>query len=407
MTGTRRVALRVDGASHDWWTAIEIVRDLSDISGGFQIDLHDVARARRAFPGPTPAAPPTAIEAGMPCELAIDGEVVLVGHVDDLKISWSDTDLRIGVAGRDRTGDLVDCAAAVDGPVEWRGLTLEEIARRICAPFGIDVRAETDVGPPFALFGIEVAERAMEAIERGCRQRGILAVSDGVGGLVLTRGGTRRAPGKLSIPGNVQQAAINRSWKDRFSEYLVKGQTRPPRAGPAALDGAAAPLAPDAPAAARPRQAEERAAILMTGRARDAEVTRHRPTVRLAKTQSGGATVQTQAEWQMRVARGQAETLTYSVRDWRAGPERRLWRPNELATVDDPMAGILGDMLITAVTYRYSEQDGTLAELRLTGPEAFDLLPEAEDERPATRRRRDAARPLDGTARPLSPDSPR
>lgn len=403
---TRRVTLRTNGKRHDLWTRVEITRSMDEISGSFMVELHDVARARRAIPAAfTPDPLPDALVPGAAVMLLIDNEVVLDGYIDDVKLAWSADRLTAAVAGRDRTADLVDSAAAVDGPVEYRGLTLTEIVTRICAPFNIAVRAETDVGAPFAVYSIDVAERAMEAIEKACRQRAVLPASDGIGGLVLTRGGARRGPAPLHLPGNVLDAVITRSWRDRHSEYVVKGQSRPPRVGAPALTTTAAPIAPDAAPGARPVQAQERTAIVQTGRARDAEVTRHRPMVTLARTQSGGASVQTQAEWQMRVARGRADACTYVVLDWRAGDAMALWRPNELVLVDDPLAGILGDMMVTRVTYRYGEE-GSLTEIEVMGPEAFDLEPEGHDDRRRGRTRRDAARPQVRDAQPLTAAAP-
>lgn len=398
---TRRVTLRAGGQEHSLWTSVEITRDLADISASFILELHDAARIRRALPGPTPSPLPAALEAGAEARLLIDGELVLVGYVDDVKLTWSADGLTFGVSGRDRTGDLVDCAASLAGPVEYRGLTLTEIVTRICAPFDIKVRAETDVGAAFPLFSIDVAETAMEAIEKACRQRAVLATSDGVGGLVLTRGGNRRAPAPLSLPGNVQDAVITRSWRERHSAYVVKGQMKPPRSGGPALVSDAAPVTPETPPAGRPVQAQERTAIVQTGRADDSEITRYRPLVTLAKAQSGGASVQTQAEWQLRVARGKSDVLTYTVLDWRAGDADALWRPNELSTVDDPLAGILGDMIVAGVTYQYGEK-GSLTRLQLMGPEAFDLVPEGSDDRRRGRRRRDAARPQASTPDPVA-----
>ena len=398
---TRRVTLRVGGAAHDLWTSVEITRDLAEISGGFLIELHDIARLRRALPGPRPAAMPPAVDIGAACQLLLDNELVLDGYVDDVKLVWSPDRINMSVAGRDRTGDLVDCAATRDGPVEYRGLRVDEIAARICEPFGIGVRADVDTGPPLDVFSLDVAETALEAVEKAARQRGLLALSDGVGGLVLTRAGTRRGPAPLALPGNVEAAVITRSARQRFRDYVVKGQTKPARAGGPALDGSANPLSPTAPPAARPVQQTERASVVLTGTATDAAIARYRPWVALSRTQSGGVSVQTQADWTMRVARGKSEQLTYTLRDWRAGPDRRLWRANELVAVDDALAGVAGDMLISAVIYRYSGA-GAETELTLTGPEAFDLLPD-EDRREA-RRRRDAARPLDGAARPLEGD---
>jgi prophage tail gpP-like protein len=136
----------------------------------------------------------------------------------------------------------------------------------------------------------------------------------------------------------------------------------------------------------------------MTGRARDAAVARYRPTVKLSKTQSGGASADVQAEWMLRHARAQSERLTYTVLDWRAGEDRKLWRPNELAAVTDPYGGIEGDMIIGGVTYSYDEA-GARTVLDLAGPEAFDLEPAEPRQRERQRPRQPAT---DRTARPLT-----
>lgn len=397
---SKRVLVRANGEALDWWTDVEITRDLSEICGSFLLGVHDIRRARDTIRGPLPRVLPRAIDAGAPVQILIDNELVLDGYIDEVKLAFAANDMKASVAGRDRAGDLVDCAATVDGPTEYRDLPLEEIVRRICAPFGISVRAEAGTGAPLPIFSIDAAERAMEAIERACRQRAILAVSDGVGGLVLTQGGRRRGPDGLTLPGNVLAAVVNRSWRNRHSEYLVKGQTRAIRSGGPAFVRTASPLTPGAPPSALPAQRREADNIVMTGRARDALITRYRPSVRLSKSQSGGNSVQTQADFALRVARGAGETLTYTVVDWRAGPDNRLWRPNEIVVVDDPFGGILGEMLVVAVSYIYSEREGSTTRLTLAGPSAFDQLPEPDDRR-AARERRNAARVT--TATPLRP----
>ncbi|WP_439596454.1 phage baseplate assembly protein [Falsiroseomonas sp.] len=394
---TRRIALVVDGQTLDLWTDVEVTRDLGDIAGGFLVELYDAARIRAAIAGPAATDIGRRVDPGAQVEIRIDGEAVLRGYIDEIKLTVRPEEMRVAIAGRDATGDLVDGAASVDGPFEFRGLTLTEIVSRICAPFGIAVRAEAPVGEAFPIFSLDAAERAMEAIERACRQRAVLALSDGVGGLVLTQAGKSRAPERLSLPGNIHAAVVNRSWAGRHDQYVVKGQSRPQRTGGPALDSTLPPVEPGAPPPLpRPPQRQERATIVMTGRARDAEITRHRPRVVLAKSQSGGASVQTQAEWMLRVARGKADKLTYTMLDWRAGPDRRLWRPNELALLDDPFAGILGEMLVCAVAYRYSEREGSTTLLTLCGPEALDMEPEG-DRRAARRRRRTTARRLDSS----------
>lgn len=397
------MSLEVAGQAFHDWTKVSLTRSLEEIAGSFDLELYDKGRAENATAAAQRTANRTAaVRQGQACTIKIDGETVLVGHIDEAKVSWTKDAMRFSVTGRDRTGDLVDCAAAPEGPAEFRNLTLTEIARRICQPYGITVRADTDVGAAIPVFSLDASETALSALEKAARQRAVLLVSDGVGGLVLTRGGASRGPAPLQVPGNVQSATATFSWRERFRDYYVKGQTR--GAGGNRMDSRASELtAATVPTPTTNRPAVgERAGVVMTGRARDEEVTRHRPTVLLAKTQSGGVSVQTQAEWRMRLARAKSEALAYTVLDWRAGEERKLWRPNELVAVTDPFAGISGDMLISSVEYGYGP-DGEVTELELVGPEAYDLEPIE----PRRRGRQASRTGSDSTARPLTAEPAR
>lgn len=402
---TRRVSLAIDGLVFDRWTRVEITRDLSEISAGFTLDVVDAARLDAAFPGaPLPPPIPPALDVQQPAVLRIDGEVVLTGWIDTLRLRADGTGTAATISGYDTTHDLVDCAAAPEGPAEYRGLTLTQIAERICAPFGIAVRADVDVGDAFPRFGIDPAETAMEALEKAARQRGVLLVGDGLGGLLITRGGQRRGPYPLRLGELVGQMELERSSRDRFRDYWVKGQTERAggtRAAAPALVRTATPLGADAPPppAITPRSEEARG-VVMTGHARDGEVARYRPKVTLARSQSGGASVQDQADWQLRVARGLSDRMRCTVADWRAGDDRALWRPNELVLVEDAYSGQQGDMLVSGVTYSFDER-GIRTELRLNGPDAFDLLPEPETDTRRGRDRKAPAKPLVTTATPL------
>ena len=113
-----RVALRADGQVLTQWTAMRTARDLKEIAGGFELEYLDTARSQAAgaiVTGGDPAM--RALSAGMPVSLLVDGEMVLDGYIDDLDLEWDGrTLMRARVLGRDKTGDLVDCAAAPDGP---------------------------------------------------------------------------------------------------------------------------------------------------------------------------------------------------------------------------------------------------------------------------------------------------
>lgn len=395
-----RVTLQVAGRKLVRWTSMRTARDLKEIAGSFQLEYLDSARNRAAgglLTGADPGLP--AIAAGMPVTLLIDEEPVLVGYIDDLDLEWDGLTLRRAqIVGRDKTGDLVDCAAAPEGPAEFRNLTLLQIAQKICAPFGIRVRADVDIGAAFDRLAINPHETALATLEKAARQRTVLLVSDGTGGLLLTRGGTSRAPSPLRVGELVQHVRYHDSWRGRFSDTYVKGQTdghRKRGAAAATLSHTVVPFAPGPPPDLP--KTSEASTVLMTGHARDPEITRYRPHVRTTRTQSGMSTTQEQAEWAVRVARGMGQNLIFQVLDWRAGPDKALWRPNQLSAVYEPYSGTDKDMLIAGVSYLLGP-DGLKTELRLVGPTAFDRINEAERRRHHSRGEQ---RKLDSTVRPF------
>ncbi|MDU7520206.1 MAG: hypothetical protein E7K72_02230 [Roseomonas mucosa] len=404
-----RIVMRHGGRVYRDWTRAEIKRDLGEISGSFTFEYNDQARAASGLP-PMPgrqllfvALAPGSTQV----DIEVDGELVLRGYIDDVDLQLDGEQIRATITGRDRTGDLVDSTANPDGPAEYRDLTLTEIARRLVQRFGISVTADVDVGAKFPRFSLDTSETVLSALEKAARQRSVLTLSDGIGGLLLTRAGRRRGPAPLVMPGNVLSLATRLSWQNRFSDYIVKGQTENPAKKKVALDGTARPLDPDGPVdpkKAEARKKSTRSTIVMTGRAKDPEVTRYRPRVWTVRTQSGGASVAEQAAWRMRTARGASEGVTYAVKGWRDGTEQRLWRPNEIVLVDDGYSLFGSDMLIAGVTYQDGEE-GARTQLRVVGPETYDRIDEGDSRaRRETRRlerERKLKKQLDGTARPL------
>jgi prophage tail gpP-like protein len=377
-----RVALTIGSAVFNQWTKVSIVRDLHDLAGSFELELLD--------PGRLPGATVPPIRWGDACTVSIDGETVLTGYVDDTERDETDTSLRMMVKGRDYTGDLVDCMANPTGPTEYKGLTLLQITTALCAPFGIPVRADIDVGAPFTKFVINPCWTVLAAIEAGARQRSALTTSDGVGGLVLTRGGSTRAPWHLVRGENLHRLHEHISGRHRFSDIFVKGQSA--RGAGARTSGSAAANLSAAPnAAATPSPTIPGAGILMTGHAQDPEVKRWRPFVKMTRSQSGMTSVQEQAEWLVRVNKGRTVDLKYTVLDWRAGPPSGvgpapqlggLWRPNAVSAVYDPPAELNKDMLIAGVHYKMDEK-GVVTELRVVDVTAYDQINEAARSRGA------------------------
>lgn len=390
---TRRITLSVNGQVLSRWTSAQAARNLRDIAGSFQFEYRDSGREALAFDpdlDPFPRFP--VVLAGQAAQVHIDGTLVLDGWIDTVEANWDAQQLSCTLIGRDKTGDLVDCAASPTGPVEWRNVTALQIAQIFCAPFGIRAYADVPIADGLSIFAIDPDETALTALEKIARQTALLVVSDGVGGLLLTRGGKTRGPDALRRPGNILSGGRKSDWSQRFRTYYCKGQTnrsviRKQKEAPMTeavdpRDGNTFPVELSTTAT----QTEE-VASTMVGTAIDPQVTRYRPTVRQVKTQSGASTVQEQAEWQLRIEKGLAETLNYKVLDWRAGPDNALWLPNQLVNVNDAFAQVSEDMLISGITYKF-DQNGEYTELELAGRTAFDRIDEpASDGRYITAKR--------------------
>jgi prophage tail gpP-like protein len=393
------IALRIGGTVYDQWTTAEVTRDLKDFSGSFNFTLRDVKLSLQTFEFATGGVI-TDVKPGPECEVLIAGEVVLKGNIENVDRAISEGSAYVSISGRDKTGDLVDSAALTDGPPEFHNVKLEEAVKRVAQPFGIGVRNEIDTGEPFTRYGLDLAETAFSAIEKGARSRHALILSDGVGNIVITQTGKTRAPEDIRLPGNVIGSRGSYSHANRHSKTYVRGQGEKAgktRSGSAALDKTAEPLAPGDRQPSSGATEIERKGTAATGTSIDEEITRYRPIVHLARSKADATAAQDEADWRMRTARGESEEVTETVQGFAANG--RLWRVNEVAYVSDAFQDIERDMLIVRVSNR-SDDAGDVTELTLMSPEAFDAQPVGKRRKNRTRRKTTAGS-LDSSAKGL------
>lgn len=396
LSTTRPVTLLLEGQVYSEWTRAEVSRDLEDLAGQFSVELRDGTRSWSSWPFASLAALSRRVVAGLDVEVLVDGESVLKGWVDRVRPRAAEGQVSVTITGCDKTADLADCAATLKPPYEYQDITIEQVAGKILAPYGLKVRAEAEVGEPFERYAIDVAETALSAIEKGARQRSLLVTSDGRDTVLLTQSGRTRASGVLAFPGNVISSAGEFSADRRHSHYRVKGQAE--RAGgrrrmSAYLKASQAPAARDASSWVEQQRDHETAGVAVTGEEDDEDMSsRYRPLVSMGRTQLTKMGARDQARWMRRTARGRSEALDYEVLGYRdqAG---QLWRPNTLVQVSDRFQGVFRDMLIAGVVYTHDD-NGSRTRLRLCGPEAYDVAAQGT--------RVKNSRPLDGTAEPLS-----
>ncbi|MCU0839656.1 MAG: hypothetical protein MUE49_13175 [Rhodospirillales bacterium] len=336
------VTLTVDGAVFGGWTDVAAERSIEAVAGGFSLGMTE------RWPG---QAAPRPVPPGSRCTLSWAGQAVITGWVRAVEISETAHDVSMRVTGQDAAADLVDCAAAV-GAGEWHGLRLDEIVQEIARPFGIDVAVETDVGAPFPVWRVREGERAWEAIERAARQRAVLVISDGDGGIVITRAGAAAGtPPSLADGegGVILTQSQTTDTADRYSLYIAKGQRRGTDDEP-------------------PEMAAHAKAQIS-----DPAVRRYRPMVLLAEDMADGISLQQRVAWEARIAAARSRRFHVSVQGW-TDERGRLWQPNRRVHVRmlSRFRAVNEVLLIVRVRWRLDD-GGAVSDIEMAMPEAYDV----------------------------------
>lgn len=345
------VTLKVNDREFTGWKTARVTRGIESAAGSFELSV----------------SAPWEISEGDACTVLVGGVVVLTGYVDKRRLSFAAGEHSIEVSGRDKTGQLVDCSAVLTTWDFFRTPVLT-LASRLAQPFGVRVTLQSGVipEPPPARLSADPGDSVYEVIERACRAAALLPVSDGQGGLLLTRAGSGRATTALVEGGNILAGSAEFDGANRFRRYTVRGQ----HAGTDELSGS--------PAAA------VEASALDYGVAQEARVLLVRPEGNVTR-----ASAKMRAQWEATVRAARAVTVTITVQGWTQG-DGSLWPINALVPVRSPTLELTEDMLITQAVYSLDDSAGTKTELTLRLPGAFTPEPVIP------KRRRKTADPLGG-----------
>lgn len=331
--------LIVNGISYGGWKRISVTGGLDSLSGSFDLTVSEV------WPGNDAARE---IAAGDECQVQMAGVPIITGHVDAAGPDYDPQSHGYSVRGRDKTADLVDCAAPV-GKGEWRNAKFDQIARDLSAPFGIEIVVHGDVGAPFPSFAREPGETNLATLERAADMRGLRMTTDGLGRLVIGAQPAVAAGVRLVEGENLLAASKITDESQRFSEYIVLGQ----QAGNDETYG--------------------KAAAQLRATAKDAGLRRHRPLEIIADDQGDLAALQRRADWEASTRAARALTVTASVQGWTFAAGQP-WRNNMLVPVYAPRLRLDRELLIANITFT-ADDSGKLSQLTLMPKEAFTAKP--------------------------------
>lgn len=336
-----RVTLRVGGVEWGGWLGVEIDRGIEQCASSFAF------ATSAKYPGQTR---PIRIPPGVACEVAIGDDRLITGYVDVVDLEDSPDRWTIQIAGRSKTGDLIDCSAFLSTS-ELRGLDLYAIAAAIAEPYGVTVVMVGDPGEPFPRFVVGPhGERCHEAIERACRMRGFVPTDDGDGHLVLTRVGQSRTTTRLEAPGNLLSCRAKYDASERFSDYEVRGQ----QAGVGA-------------------SAYDTSMSEANGTTTDPAHGRFRYLLLHAESSADAASCLTRARWEAAIRAGKSISVDVEVQGWRQG-NGDLWEPNTIVPVRDLRCALDCDLLIVSCQYTL-DLKGPKTRMHLAPPAAYTPEP--------------------------------
>lgn len=327
--------LRVGGQIYGGWMDIRIQRGLEQISGQFSLGLAERRDGQHE---------PRAVRCGQACTVTIDSQAVVTGWIDSVRPRYDATSTALAVSGRDKTGDLIDCSA-VHKSGQWKASSLKRIALDLLAPYKIDIivgqHAERAANHALPSFKLDEGESVFDCLERAARLAGVMLWTDGLGRLVMDLPGKVLASTALIEGENILSFEGELSWAERFSQIIVKGQARGTHNA--------------------------------RGTASDAIVTRHRPLIVLAEDATPGVTAQQRATWEATVRQGRANRATVRVAGWHQA-DGKLWVPGLRVPVYSPYVRLDGEMLISSCTYIKNGRDGTVCDIEIADPRAYDRL---------------------------------
>lgn len=354
------VILIVAGTQYAGWTEVNVTRSLINLAGEFELQL------TRAWVDSNPIP----LKPGMACLVKIGNETVISGYIDDVVPSYDDKQIRYQVSGRDKTGDLVDCAAVYNSS-QWSDVNLTRIAKDLCEPFGINVIdnvSQQSIAPYtieaakvdhiiFTSWRIEQGETCEENLRRAARQTSALITSTVSGDLLITAPSSKVLSTPLTLGQNIIAAAGHFSWRNRHDTYLVKGAGY---TGGEAQDSTST-------------DKNVGQAMLI----RDSQVSRYRPKIVLSEDvfTADGATLR--AQWQKTRDIGTSTMTQITVADW-FHDGAQLWPINVLVNIQDEYQGLDVTWLIVSVNFTEGA-NGRMTQLTLMPPEALSVEPPASE----------------------------
>lgn len=276
------------------------------------------------------------------------GDLVLTGHVEKRSPALRSAEAELPIAGRSKTGDLVDSSAEAKKG-EWKDKKADEVFKDLAEGYDIEIEVDFE-HKPRTVFRVRPGETIHQAADRWARAEGFTITDTPQGNLKTTsaKNAKRHAgairEGVTTWPKLLDASAVHDDSK-KFGQVKIKAQ---------APDGYGAD------------------ALEIEAEAKDDTVKRKRlrivtPPELIRKDDS-----RERAKWHRDRAAGEGTTCEVTVLGWR-DEKQKLWTQGWLVMVEIHSLDLVQEMLIKKVSLEQSdaEDDGTVAKLSLVDPRSF------------------------------------
>ena len=339
---TNPVSLSINGVRYFDWNDMAVMRSVERMPWEFEFIVENEWRGDNK----------RRIKRGDAVQVKHGEEVLISGYIDDVDPNYDATSHKLEIRGRSKLADLFDCTSF---DKTFTDLSLAQIAKQICEPFGINVVDQAQQDAPFANKAISKGQDFWSFLEELARMRAVRLSDSPNGDLVLVQKLTEQAATPLVLGNNIVRARGTRSARELFSEYHVMTNDDFVGFGASSAKDLAHPA----------------------GSVEDA-IKRYRPLVVLASFDANSADCAKRADLQKRVNRGRSEAITYSVNGW-TQENQQTWRPGMKVQVRDEYAEI-NDVRTIMDVRSIMNDDGAGSEITVMPNYVLDLLPVPEED---------------------------
>jgi prophage tail gpP-like protein len=272
-----------------------------------------------------------------PAKVYIGGVLIISGYLYNIESSISDRGTVKSMEGFSRTADLID--STLRPPYEESGVTLNQRARKLVQPHGINAIFEADTGGAFDRVTASESDTIFNHLNKLAKERGVLISSTANGNLLFLEANTTSPPVATLEEGQppVKNFKARFDGRRRFNTYRGINTT--------------------------PFGNNE-------GIVKDDRVPRSRiRTFRVQESMAGE--IEAAAKWERSKTLADALTISLPVEGW-LDPKGDLWTPNTKVTVVSPSIHVPDgfDFLIRSVEFSEKENDKS-AILNIVPPQVY------------------------------------